>query len=1384
MRPQTPSRPIISQHVLSVACLLLGFYLAFAPTVRAQDVTSRCCGYHVTGYVWHDLNSNGIDESEPRLEGWTVQVYSITGAYLAGTEVTDALGEFTFDTPVGCANVDAVFTLVLQPGFTQTYPTDPITHSFFGIGGCGALYENVNFGVVGEPCSSHVETWTLDGEFATGELNGVQTVSDNLELTPTPTTLGFAWIANTLEGTVSRVDVSTGNEVGRYYTGPPMGGDYTYLAPSRTAVDEDGNCWVLNRNFGGQTSLTQILAEGGIDRNASSVIETSQDNILVNGQIDPAELLPWGDDERVARHYLVGGTMPDNLGRALTIDKTGHLWVGLHNGERVVQLDPSLSTVTYAPDLTPVAPPELTSISTSPFKPYGLALSPSGLLYGLERSSFAFEIDPGLGSGGTGAGPAMTQFIDHTGTATYAIGNYGIAVDQDCVVWLTASHISDTEFGCIRWDPSVGVGDPSAGWSLSMPGATSSGRGITVDYDGNVWMTINAYVGGGDSVAKYAPTDPATFLGQFDTGLSVALGVGVASDENIIVTDQNTSSWAKLNKDTGALIPLPGPQLAGPYPYTYSDFTGSLQAIANEQQGFWTAISDAGSSSMIWTTVTWNETSPPGTGVEVEYRVANSLGTLPSESWIALASSGAIPPTPGQFMEVRVRLTREIDCGLPFVTPQLHDITVTAECDLCTLGPCEPIVVLCESPGGTVVDYPAPTWSDDALCLGEPIICTPPSGSLFAVGTTPVTCTTVSALGDTITCAFPVVVTGDCDRVVGGCCIEDDCTLMTEAECDAVGGIYLGDTSDCERGCEFTCTRPPRSMLAWFPLDDAPGGVTPNLAEPAAPGLQGGTPANNPGEWVTASYHFDRADAADEFVADDHATLDFYTSDFTIDAWIRTSTFPGINNILDKREDSPVRGYRLFLVNGFPALELAAGGSSAIFSLGPADSAAYVANGDWHMLAVTVDRDIPIGVQFYLDGNPVGSPQNPTTVTGNAGNSADLAIGRSHAVGGGSVEWFDGDLDEVEIFRRKLSAAEILALYRAGATGKCREACYVPQKIAACHGNTANTTITICNYDDDAHLYSWGLSPSSAGCATAASSFSPSSGSVTVGPGDCVTIPVAIEVPSAMPAGGTACFNVSVFNHDTGRYFGCNGEIRKNQWWCSTWKQDPVTVLEGFFAINPLYPASPLISVSHIGPITPGTVLSAEVRAVSHENEGIASENLSLNGRDPGESLFLQIPIPDDGSEAEVAITVEALGQQYLNADKLVLWADDDMDGIPDPISELIIHTTTDVPASVPDDVPAFPGRSFSMVPNPFNPTTNIQFVLPGAKPMPVDLRIFDVQGRKVRTIYSMTMLQPGLHTVVWDGKDKRGNRVASGVYMLQLVTPESSETVKAILLK
>jgi len=83
--------------------------------------------------------------------------------------------------------------------------------------------------------------------------------------------------------------------------------------------------------------------------------------------------------------------------------------------------------------------------------------------------------------------------------------------------------------------------------------------------------------------------------------------------------------------------------------------------------------------------------------------------------------------------------------------------------------------------------------------------------------------------------------------------------------------------------------------------------------------------------------------------------------------------------------------------------------------------------------------------------------------------------------------------------------------------------------------------------------------------------------------------------------------------------------------------------------------------------------------------------------------------------------------------------------------------------------------------PNPFNPATTIDFDLPTAAE--VELNVYNILGEKVRTL-TAGIKNAGRHRVTWDGRDRNGRPAATGVYFYELKTGSERQTRKMLLVK
>ena len=85
--------------------------------------------------------------------------------------------------------------------------------------------------------------------------------------------------------------------------------------------------------------------------------------------------------------------------------------------------------------------------------------------------------------------------------------------------------------------------------------------------------------------------------------------------------------------------------------------------------------------------------------------------------------------------------------------------------------------------------------------------------------------------------------------------------------------------------------------------------------------------------------------------------------------------------------------------------------------------------------------------------------------------------------------------------------------------------------------------------------------------------------------------------------------------------------------------------------------------------------------------------------------------------------------------------------------------------------------------PNPFNPTTRIQVGIPANHTGKVELKIYNVQGQLVKTVFE-GVKPAGFHTFEWDGSNNYGTQVSSGIYFARFQAGRTALTRKMVLLK
>lgn len=520
------------------------------------------------------------------------------------------------------------------------------------------------------------QTYTLDADFDLGTMIGVNHTAPNnnqLQLNVTGSSFPVLWIANAGEDTLSKVDstqigASPGREIARYRTWFNAG---TYAhnawggpAPSRTAVDAQGNAYVVDRWFGGYPTVFKILNNTFLDRNGNGVADTSVDSDssgtiqlgemmpLVdsnsNGMIDPNEI----QDERIAwvrrvpdGSYGGGITRNNGIGRALCIGTDGNLWVGLYNNAEYFKIS--------ALDGHTIAGP----VATNGQPNYGCLIDQNGTLWG---ANWPYGVLTRIANTTSDTGPYTVRSIPMPDAV------YGLALRRD------AANVTHVIMGGSCNSYVEHVDDGTNNWT--KPAAVNyCTYAVGTDNDGNI--TVSKTTGG---VVKFNPSGGVIWDKGSQVGGSDSRGVIADSNNDIWQVHRQTHNMAKYKGSDGSFL---GVIPVGFEPYTYSDASGTAALSITTKTGNWTVIKDGGAAGTQWGTVSWNATVPTGAGVVVQARAADTQGGLGSQVFQNV-TNGTPFSMLGRYIEVKVTLNANPQNQSPVV----FDVTVAslaqAKCDV------------------------------------------------------------------------------------------------------------------------------------------------------------------------------------------------------------------------------------------------------------------------------------------------------------------------------------------------------------------------------------------------------------------------------------------------------------------------------------------------------------------------------------------------------------------------------------------------------------------------------------------------------------------------------------------------------------------------------
>jgi len=836
--------------------------------------------------------------------------------------------------------------------------------------------------------------YTTDADFEDGTLVGTEYGDDQITLSDRAVVPPFIWVPNSDVGTVSKVDIRTGREIGRYRTCPSnINGQ-----PSRTTVDQYGNCWVANRNSG--TVVKIGLYENGqyVDRNGNGTIETSRD-VNGDGDITGSELLAWGDDECVLWEIVTipgkeGTWVPGSylLGyvdaywnpgpRGIAVDQEGNVWAGTHDTMKYYYLDNATAQILRTNDTAPVN-----------HTAYGAVIDAQGLLWssGYKESgqNNVLRFDPAAGTN------FAINFEFHT---------YGIGIDRSNHLFVSGYQ----ESKLARLNVLTGARD----WTVN---AGYQSRGVAVTDDGDVWVVCSSE----GNVWRFSND------GAFKTKVAVGntpTGVSVDSEGKVWVVNWGDEYIRRIDPATDAIITTK--RIVGGKHYGYSDMTGSISRNTTARYGTWTITHDSRLEFTPWGLLTWHGDEPANNSITVRARSSNNQ--MDWSNWETASNGVPLTATPpGQFLQVEVALRALIGGDLPV----LYDLFV------------EPVAQRTADVAVTQTLAPGPSPSEFQVLGVVTVTNLGPQDARGVVLTNqlPAPVRLVSATASQGTWSQNAgVIRAELGNIAAGA----NATLTFVGEVNAAGALtnvatvkhYEIDVAPANNVSVLvdlpytnTCVPAPDGLVDWWPAE----GDALDLVGTNHGAMQG------PVTFTTG-----RAGLAFTFDADtDRVTMPYHSNfnlalpGFTAEFWMKATNnqpHPTFYAVVDKSHgfvDSTGWAFQGSPASGALSFFIGAGGGGTGNFIGVASTNSLL-DGRWHHVAGVWDGGF---IRLYVDGVLHGS----IAFTTPANNARSLNLG--YAWGNNNPQrFFRGRVDELSLYNRALTATEIRSIYEAAFAGKCR----------------------------------------------------------------------------------------------------------------------------------------------------------------------------------------------------------------------------------------------------------------------------------------------------------------------------------------------------------
>lgn len=471
-------------------------------------------------------------------------------------------------------------------------------------------------------------------------------------------------------------------------------------------------------------------------------------------------------------------------------------------------------------------------------------------------------------------------------------------------------------------------------------------------------------------------------------------------------------------------------------------------------------------------------------------------------------------------------------------------------------------------------------------------------------------------------------------------------------------GSFAGGVADAFAACIDTdCLTPPPDMVYWAPFDESFGTTAADLVA--------GNNGNHLGLASPASGKVSGAiDLGDGHVEVPHSSdLDFGVGSFSIDFWIQEPDYPPLGGVVAKHDNVLNQGFEVHwdictCIPSFASLFLTLNGVS--HSL-PNFSVPQNAPLPWTHFVIVVDRDEQL-IRFYVDGTLRSTEPIAIPASASVTNTEPMLVGK----GVTSFSDFSGQLDELELFSRALTAIEAEALYAAGSHGKCKDSLHVPWDAELCAGEQdVVVSLELCNHSTMAESYELTFAPLpiEPGCTipgptvfTDAATGAVPPLAVSVPSQSCIQVPIRIERPVQMVADwDVGCYQVireNVSTRATQIFSGSVQDVRASCFPPTPFPQEFELALANDIVVVPVGEGVAL--PFELGNTTPSA------RTVDYQIEAFASDMVSaqdaigLDGQAPGVPIAGSVSV-GPGETVDILVDVANVGTEPFANYDLVL---------------------------------------------------------------------------------------------------------------------------------